>query len=199
MRKNVITGSRLQAGLTMIEILVTIVVVSVGLLGLAGLQITGLKGTSNSAMRTQATVLANDIAERMRANIAAVDDNRFFAITSEVGVDCSAPPAKFCEEHYDGTQMVPSASCTPAEMATYDVNIWICGEVSGNTRVGGVKNLLTNATATIVCVDTNPPSGPDADSCTNRSPHRITLNWNERNTTENPNAINESLSMTIQP
>jgi len=189
----------LQAGLTMIEILITIVVVSVGLLGLAGLQIAGLKGTSNSALRTQATVLANDIAERMRANLAAVDDNRFFAVTSEVGIDCSTPPAKFCEEHYDGTQMVASAACTPAEMAAYDINIWVCGEVSGSTRVGGVKNLLSNANATIACVDTNPPSGADSDDCTNRSPHRITLNWNERKISDKTNNINETLSMTIQP
>ena len=191
--------SRKQSGITLIEILITIVVVSVGLLGLAGLQLVGLKGTSNSAMRTQAALLANEIAERMRANKTAVDDNRFYAVTSELGVDCANPPEKFCEEHYDGSQVVASASCTPAEMATYDINVWVCGRVSGDERVGGVKNLLANADATIVCVDTNPPSGADDDICTNRSPHRIVLNWNERKTSDNAHDINESLSMTIQP
>jgi len=188
-----------QHGLTLLEILITLVVVSVGLLGIAGLQIAGLKGTRNSALRTQATVLASDIAERMRANMVAVDDNRFFAVTSEVGVDCTSLPVKFCEDYYDGTNMVAAASCTPEEMANYDINIWICGEVSGDTRVGGVKNLLLNSNATIACVDTNPPSGADSDICTNRSPHRITINWNEFKTTDKTNNLNESLSMTIQP
>jgi len=188
-----------QHGLTMLEILVTIIVVSVGLLGIAGLQIAGLKGTRNSALRTEATVLANDMAERMRANMVAVDDNRFFAVTSEVGVDCTTLPVKICEDYYDGSNMIAAASCNPAEMAAYDINIWVCGELAGNARVGGVKNLFQNSNATVACVDTNPPSGADSDICTNRSPHRITINWNELKTSDKANDINESLSLTIQP
>jgi len=188
-----------QHGLTMLEILVTIVVVSVGLLGIAGLQIAGLKGTRNSDYRTQATILANDMAERIRANMVAVDNNRFFAVTSEVGVDCANLPAKYCEDHFDGSDMVPASSCSPEEMATYDINIWICGEVSGESRVGGVKQLLPGSDATIACIDTNPPSGADSDICTNRSPHRITINWSGLKTNAKATDINESLSMTIQP
>ncbi len=59
---------RKQAGFTLIEILVTVVILAVGLLGLAGLQATSLKYNSTAYQRSQATSLAYDIIDRMRAN-----------------------------------------------------------------------------------------------------------------------------------
>lgn len=46
----------------------TLVIISVGLLGLAGLQATGLKNNQGALLRSQATTLAYDIIDRMRAN-----------------------------------------------------------------------------------------------------------------------------------
>ena len=57
-----------QSGMTLIEVLVSVVVVSVGLLGVAALQVTTLQNTHNSLLRTQASALADDILDRMRAN-----------------------------------------------------------------------------------------------------------------------------------
>lgn len=61
----------LHRGFTLIEILVTVIVLSVGLLGLAGLQAASLKFNSTAYQRSQATSLAYDIADRMRANVVA--------------------------------------------------------------------------------------------------------------------------------
>jgi len=58
----------LQRGMTLIEILVAIVVLSIGLLGLAGLQLKGLQVSQGSTYRWQAAVLAEDIADRIRAD-----------------------------------------------------------------------------------------------------------------------------------
>ena len=55
-----------QTGFTLIEVLVTVIVLSIGLLGLAGLQAVALKFGSASYQRSQATVLIYDIIERMR-------------------------------------------------------------------------------------------------------------------------------------
>ena len=55
-------------GFTLIEILLAVVVLSGGLLGLAGLQLTGLKSNHSAYLRSQATILTLDIADRMRAN-----------------------------------------------------------------------------------------------------------------------------------
>lgn len=57
-----------QIGVSLIEILVSIVIVSFGLLGVAGLLTTGLKSTQTSQYRTQASHLAYDMADRMRIN-----------------------------------------------------------------------------------------------------------------------------------
>jgi type IV pilus assembly protein PilV len=59
-------------GLTLIEVLVTLVVISVGLLGVAALQIRTLRHNYDALMRSHASALADDIADRMRANSAAV-------------------------------------------------------------------------------------------------------------------------------
>lgn len=61
--------SRLH-GMTLIEILVTLVVLSVGLLGLAALQLKGLQVNQGSIYRWQASILAEDMADRIRADHA---------------------------------------------------------------------------------------------------------------------------------
>jgi type IV pilus assembly protein PilV len=61
--------SRLR-GFTLVEALVALVVLSVGLLGVAGMQLSSLQTNSTAFQRTQATFLAEDIADRMRANRA---------------------------------------------------------------------------------------------------------------------------------
>lgn len=59
---------RQQQGATLIEVLVTLLVFSVGLLGMAGLQSMSLKANHSAYYRSQATFLAYDIGERMRSN-----------------------------------------------------------------------------------------------------------------------------------
>lgn len=57
-----------QKGFSLIEVLVTMVIISFGLLGIAGVIVNALKNNNSSYARTQASVLANDIIDRMRAN-----------------------------------------------------------------------------------------------------------------------------------
>ena len=67
----------LAAGFTLVEALVALVVLSIGLLGVAALQFTSLKTNHGSATRTQAVYLAYDIIDRMRANPAAANSNGY--------------------------------------------------------------------------------------------------------------------------
>lgn len=62
---------RNQRGFSMIEVLVTVLILAIGLLGLAGLQSTALRSNHSAYLRSQATVLAYDITDRMRANRTA--------------------------------------------------------------------------------------------------------------------------------
>lgn len=57
-----------QRGFTLIEVLVAVVILAIGLLGLAALQNSGLQGSQEAYLRSQATLLASDLSDRMRAN-----------------------------------------------------------------------------------------------------------------------------------
>ena len=59
-----------QRGTTLIETLVALLVLSIGLLGVAALQVNALQNNQMAHVRSQASVLAYDLADRMRANRA---------------------------------------------------------------------------------------------------------------------------------
>lgn len=60
-----------QAGVGMMEVLVALLVLSVGVLGYAGLQLRALDSTDETYMRSQAMAIAQDAVERMMANPGA--------------------------------------------------------------------------------------------------------------------------------
>jgi type IV pilus assembly protein PilV len=57
-----------QSGFTLVEVLVALVILAIGLLGVAGLQNRSLSGNQGALYRSQAVLYANDIIERMRVN-----------------------------------------------------------------------------------------------------------------------------------
>lgn len=57
-----------QQGTTLIEVLIAVVILAVGLLGMAGLQATSVQTNQGAYYRSQASILANDMADRMRTN-----------------------------------------------------------------------------------------------------------------------------------
>ena len=63
--------SRADAGFTLIEVLIAVLLLSIGLLGLAGLQMASLKNNGSAMNRSQATWIAYDVLDRMRANRTA--------------------------------------------------------------------------------------------------------------------------------
>ena len=57
-----------QKGFTLVEVLVALVILSIGLLGVAGMQISGMKGNHNAFLRSQAQQYAYEMLDMMRAN-----------------------------------------------------------------------------------------------------------------------------------
>jgi len=103
--KQQVTNRRPQSGTTMIEVLITILVMSVGLLGLAGLFANSIKSTNEGYLYSQVVALAYDMADRIRANPS---------VLSNYG---QTPPTTINKDCY-------STTCTPSELAEFDLFEW---------------------------------------------------------------------------
>lgn len=79
-------------GFTLVEVLVAVLVLSIGLLGLAGLQATSLRHNHDAQLRSQATMLALDMADRMRANRAAALDGAYGGTYGPTDCDAAFTP-----------------------------------------------------------------------------------------------------------
>lgn len=102
-----------ERGFSMIEVLVTMLIISLALLGTAGLQAYSMRLNQGGQFRTQAVFLAADLAERMEANKAGVVANA--GLYTAAG-NAAAAPAPACAE---GT-----AVCLAAALATNDLAQW---------------------------------------------------------------------------
>lgn len=108
-----------HAGFTLIEVLISVLVLSVGLLGLASLQLQALKTNQKSYQRSQATVLAYEIADRMRANRDAAVAGSYIYGPSDTG------PETNCS----------SGCADPAQLAQSDLREWLLS-VNGSLTLG---------------------------------------------------------------
>ncbi|NMG63688.1 type IV pilus modification protein PilV [Azoarcus indigens] len=61
-----------QKGVSLIEVLIAVLVLSLGLLGMAGLQFSSLRNNQSATERSMAVILSYSILDRMRANRSAV-------------------------------------------------------------------------------------------------------------------------------
>jgi len=102
------------AGFSLLEVLISLVIMSVGLLGIAGLMTGTLKTNDSAAMRTQATALAYNMIDRMRANIFAVSNGNYAV----------SMPASAATSTLSTTCTGAGAGCSSATLATYDINQW---------------------------------------------------------------------------
>jgi len=57
-----------QGGIGLVEVMIAVLILAIGLLGLASMQTNGIRMNNGSMSRSQAVFLANDIVERARAN-----------------------------------------------------------------------------------------------------------------------------------
>jgi len=106
---NVHSGAS-AGGFSLIEVLVAMLIVAVGIMGVAGLQITSLHLNQSAMFRSEALQMGNDMVDRMRANEA-----QDYAPTPVLLTD---PPAVSLN--------CIAESCTPDELSGYDMAWWKC-------------------------------------------------------------------------
>jgi len=109
-----ITSSLKVAGFTLIEVMVSVFVLSVGILGVAGMQALSVKEAQNTYYRTQADMLVHDVLDRMRANRDAAQDLSASSYAYDSSGGATAKPA--CD--------TKTASCDFSQMASYDLAQW---------------------------------------------------------------------------
>ena len=119
-------------GFTLIEVLVALVVLSIGMLGIAALHVEGLRSARTALTRTTAVTLASDMADRIRANRTATIE--YNAVVTSADTDAN------CEPNGPG--------CTVAELAHHDKAVWL----------GAIQGALPDGPGTIDCDDAEDPA-----------------------------------------
>lgn len=132
------TNSKQQQGATLIEVLVAVIVLSIGMLGMVSLQTRAIQFEQSSLYQSQANIMAYDIIDKMRANSSnsAILAQYLHGLTDTI-------PSTYTS--CAGT----SATCTLAELASYDLYSWL-NELALTLPSGKGAIAVDNASATPV-------------------------------------------------
>lgn len=118
-----------KQGFILIETLVAVIILAIGLLGMAAMQVVGLKNNNSAYTRTQATYLASDIIDRIRNNKAG-------DYSLAIG---STPATNVCSF----TDVTSTLNCSKSELANFDKTTWLA-DIS-NTLPGGEGGITVAA------------------------------------------------------
>lgn len=139
-----------QRGFTLLEILVAIVVLSIGLLGLAGLQVVSLNSNQTAYYRGVATQQAYDMMDRMRANLTAITAGNYDNLTATLPTD----PGCF------------ASGCSAANMRVVDHFQWLNNNAA----------MLPGGSGTVRCVQ-GPAATCVTNTATSNRLFDITVTW----------------------
>lgn len=137
-------------GFSLIEVLVSLVILAIGLLGLAMLQTTGLRYNTNSYSRTQATYMAYDLAERMRANVPAFQAGNYDVASTAAAATIRSSANYSCNQGTTPNCTCDTGTCSNAAMASYDLGQWYYNLDRLLPGAKDAANLASPAPATIV-------------------------------------------------
>lgn len=130
---------RYQQGYSLIEVLVSALILSIGLVGVAGVQALALVNNQSAYVRSQATTLAYDLADRMRTNVQGANAGFYDPAAAALSVSCAS-----------------AVGCSPQQLAQHDVAEWNAA-LAANLPMG----------TGFVCIDSTPNdgSGVGAPAC----------------------------------
>lgn len=141
-------GGRCTHGFSMVEVLVALVVLCVGMLGIASLYVVTLQSSGSAISRTQAVNLASDLGDRIRANRNVPDSYTYDGSASLTDESCVGD----------------SASCSPNQMAAHDLFVWkqqIESALPGNPTGTVALDESTVPRTYLITVSWTEPSQPD--------------------------------------
>lgn len=152
-----------QNGFSLIEALVAFLILSVGMLGIASLQLLSLKAGHTAVLRTIAVIKAEEMFERIRSNPVVLDPDNVNAANSSYAVLAGDPGQSFnCNDSNGAVEL-----CTFVQIAQDDIFNW----------KNSLKNSLPNNAGTTASIDVLPKTPGILPTAT----VTITINWQERN------------------
>jgi type IV pilus modification protein PilV len=160
-----------QSGVTLLENMVALLVISVGLLGFAGMQAFTLHGGASSTFRQMAMQQAQDMADRIRANPAAFH-NAANATNNYDGVTPTANPAAPATD-------CRAKRCTAVELAAFDIYQW---RVANNSLLPGDHSVAGGYIASTPLLDAAGAPILLAPGLPGRLRFTIAMRWDGDNT-----------------
>lgn len=155
-------------GFSLVEVMVALIVLSVGLLGIARMQSLAMSSTSIASQRALAALQAESLAASMHANRGYWTNGDPAGSTLTIQGTTFTYTTGFAALSAAGTPACTSTAtpCTPVQVAAHDLNVW----VNGQGGLGGLLRLLPGDNAIISCGTLTPLA------CT------ITISWAENAT-----------------
>jgi type IV pilus assembly protein PilV len=160
----------------MVEILVTLFILTVGLLGVASLQFVSAFSNADALHRSQAVLVAQQFSERLRAaaepsalGLGLVVNNQYFSQDAynfaALSCDSGGTPYEcFCLDVPANVPNCRQNQCSAAQFAQFDTYEVSCG----------VAAAAPNLSISLTCDDNN---ALDTDSCSSGSRHQIMIDW----------------------
>ncbi len=130
---NTISGQHRQKGFSLVEVLIALVIMSVGMLGIAGLYVQSMQAGRTSMFRHHAVTLAGDVADRIRANPTAGAVYGHAANATGTDNNCVAG----------------GVDCNSVDMAANDIFVW---------QAQARDTLPSGAVAIVFNAGVNPPT-----------------------------------------
>ncbi len=178
-----------QRGTTLVEALIAAVIIAIGLLGIAVLQVKSLQASTNAEYRAKAVDIASSLADRMQANLIADTASGNDYISTTPLSACPAAPAQLCSMTPGASSVSGVSSCTPTQMAAFDLYEARCATT-------GVKQVLPGGSLTVRCIDS---VAGNADACDPGSEMRITVNWDTRTETLDTGSKTDFITLAFVP
>jgi type IV pilus assembly protein PilV len=138
--KHIAHKQRCMRGVSIVEVLVALVIISVGMLGIAGLYLSSLQASRSANLRMHAVNLATDMADHVRANKRGLANYKATATQTGTAHDCA------------------TVTCSPKDIAENDIYVW-------KQAISAALPANANGTLTYTDVPVTDPKRPPPDIC----------------------------------
>lgn len=130
-----------QAGFSLLEVLVAMVILALGLLGVAGLQAVSMRNAHSGYLRSQATILAYDMVERMRANTTLARAGSYSVAVGSAGGGVGIAATDVTEWKTALSQLLPSGDGSVVVLNSSEATITV--QWQEKVATGGAYTLST--------------------------------------------------------